>query len=266
MREVVSLEDRETVGTIKDLIVDCAQSRVGHFLVSGLADGSVSLLAFSDIISIGDPYITIKNKSLLTPKESVNGGNILAKECSLTGIEMLSDAGDHFSFVRAFEFDPKSGAVTKLMTYDKYDKGSVESQGILFLSPEYVFVNVSGVSVPTAAPAPQPSFPEPAPAAPKPSFVQPSRPIGSSIPAPKPASMSAPAPKPAPAPAPAPKPASGSGSDDLSDLLIGAVVGEDVTSKDGKFTVKKGTTITNAILSDALAHDAALLLTMSVDI
>lgn len=51
----------------------------------------------------------------------------------------------------------------------------------------------------------------------------------------------------------------------LVEFLLGSTVTEDVTSKDGEFTVKKGTTLTQELVDEARAHDALLLLTMSVE-
>lgn len=284
MREIVSLEDRETVGTVKDLIVDCMHNKVGHFLVSDSVSGAVSLLALDDIIAIGDPYITIRSKRLMTPETSTLTADIMAQECSLIGIEMLSEAGNHFSFVRGFEFDEKTGSVTSLTTYDN---SSVDAQSILFLSPQYIFVGSSQAlegamrrpaSQSHLQPIPEPVLrpqPQPQPQV-QPAFSaekkEESKPIGGGFQPPKPASSGpssfssqATSSMPAVHPSQPQQPSSGA-KDDLSDLLVGAVVGEDITSKDGLFTVKKGTTITKDILANAERHDATLLLTMSVDV
>jgi len=291
-REVVSLEDRVTVGDIKDMVVDCDHNKIGHFIVSNALEEGTSFLAFDDIIAIGDSYVTIRSKNSLIPNAGTLAEDIQKRECRLLGSEMLAESGNHYGFLKGFEFDSKTGALTKLVAFDS---DPVDSQGILFLSREYIFVgalkpleNVGGpipqpvVQQPVAAPQPvqQPvaasqPIAQPRPTQPQPSTFgqktpEPSKPASSGFQPAKPVS-SAPSgfvsrPTPAPAPQPAPAAPSADAKDDLSDLLVGTVVGEDVASKDGQFSVKKGTTITEAILADAQKHDAALLLTMSIDI
>lgn len=65
------------------------------------------------------------------------------------------------------------------------------------------------------------------------------------------------------------EPAKAAAEDDedaeLVAFLLGQTTTEDVVSSDGAFTVSKGTVLTSEIIEDARAHNALLLLTMSVD-
>lgn len=52
----------------------------------------------------------------------------------------------------------------------------------------------------------------------------------------------------------------------LKEILLGAILNDDVVSEDGQFKLSKGSTITVENLCAAHRHDALLLLTMNVDI
>ena len=244
-REIISLEDRGAVGLVTEVLVDYTAGRVGHLCITEPKTGAQSYLAVGSIVSAGNPYITIKNKSVLIPENSTPTAEISKKEGRLINVEILSAEGDHFDFVKGFEFDPQSGAMTSLETYTS---GPVEAQSILFLSKEYVCVDkgqtfAENLSYVDATSAQE----EPAPAS-----VSTPETYGSAQTtfASEPDTFSS----------------AGTEDDELNGLLLGAVLGDDVTSKDGEFFVAKGTTITEEILADAQLHDAVLLLTMNVDI
>lgn len=237
LREIISLEDRGSVGTITDLLVDYAKKKVSHFCVRDAQTNTLSYLAPGSIVSAGHPYITIKNKSVLIPGNSTLTADIAKNEGSLLNIRMLSAQGDHVDFVKGFEFDPQSGEVSQLETYGS---GMVAASSVLFFAKDYVCVDVDqsvGDSLDFSSAAAQ----------------QDELPVES-------------APAPAPEPPAQEKPEQASIDEELSELLIGAVVGEEVTSEDGAFSVSKGTVITEKLLAQAQEHDAVMLLTMSVDI
>ncbi|MDR3136985.1 MAG: hypothetical protein LBU07_06235 [Coriobacteriales bacterium] len=54
--------------------------------------------------------------------------------------------------------------------------------------------------------------------------------------------------------------------DDVTGLLVGSVLIDDVVSDDGAFKVSKGTVLTQGLVDEAKKHDALLLLTVSIDV
>jgi hypothetical protein len=202
------------------------------------------LLPFKEVISMGNPYIMTRTKNALIPEANPQATDALKKLSNLLSTEILTEDGSHFDFVKGFEFDPKSGAITKIETYNG---GSIPGASIVFLSLSYVLIKSGSAQV--EAPTPEPT-----------AVVEP---VAAEEEAAEEAAVEEIALEVDEAPE---KEADVEEKDFSDDPLIGITVGEDVSSKDGEFFVAKGTEITEELLAEADRHDAILLLTMSVDI
>ena len=232
LREVVSIEDKKTIGAVKDLCVDSETGKVSHYIIGDSGRGSLSILPREKAVAVGDSFITIRKDSVLLSTDNKSGKSLVDDGFRLVGTEAYSDQGNRLGSVTAFEFDAKSGAITMITLSD----GSEYAAGkILFFTPRYVFVDKNGVQEVSVGSSKEPSEP----AAPK---------ADSAVQA---------------------KPDLDSSDDEnkaVRDLLVGKRVSENVVSADGRFELAKGETITEEILARAQEHDALLLLTLGVEV
>lgn len=292
MREVVSLEDRKTVGAVKDVLVDCDTQAISHYIIGDPTLTELSVLPKSRVLAVGDAFITITKENVLTPVENRGNQKLVEDGFRLIGTEVFSRAGNRVSIVEAYEFDTESGAIENITLAD----GQIFTSGqIIFFSPAYVFVDDSGEMVQKAAPAARvvPAYTEPEPE-PEPEPIVEEVFTGvvedleeaeqdeaenlvieaednteeaasedngalSAL-----AGLNLGSDDSADKEAPVSEDSSVKDNSALYELLLGARVNESV-QKDG-FEVEKGTVITQQILDEATEKDALLLLTMSVDV
>lgn len=235
LREVISIEDRKPVGSIKDLCVDCDRSAVSHYVVGDASLASLRLLPCDKVIGVGNSFVTIGSEAVLLSPENRASKRLIEEGSRLVGTEVYSRMGDRVGSVSGYEFDTKTGRITRI---DTNEGSSYVAEQVLFMSPDHVFVSDGGVEAALApdAKAEKPGEREQQPA----KGSEPSEPA-------KPGKTA-------------------DESQALRELLIGGKATEDVVSKDGKFTLAKGSVITEDVFKDAQEHEAVLLLTMSVDV
>lgn len=281
MREVVSIGERKTVGAVKDIRIDCEGRSVSHFVIGDFVRGASRVLPYKGIRAVGDTFVTINKEDAFLDPASKPSKDLLEDGFKLVGVEVFSGDGDRIGSIGGFEFDPKTGSISSITLGDgaQYDASSV-----LFFSPKFVFVDGEAV----AKEEPKQEEVKEEVKAEAPAAVPVSAPAPAAAPAPAPAPVAAPVAAPAPAPAPVPvkeevKPepesvvkeavveekkevaSEPSEEDSLRELLIGKKVSVQVKSKDGEFSIDKGSVITDEVFKEAAAHDVLLLLAVNVD-
>jgi sporulation protein YlmC with PRC-barrel domain len=304
-REAVALDDRKKLGKVKALRVATDDRKVSHYVISSASTGSELVLPFEKALAVGDTFLTIQGATSVLSTESKEAIEVLREGYTLLNAEVYSRTGNKLGKVTGYEFDPVFGTVTSI-TLDGSVAGveGFSSSDFMFFTSEFVFVDDgaptaddlrSGTAeAPAADEAPAEAAPAAEEAAVEPeaepaaemeelvfddaprigykasgtdSFAQvtvteaPAEPVVEEAPA-------AEAPAEAPEPEAAPEAAEEDEEDDgFSSFLIGAVLNDDVVSKDGEFRVAKGTTLTKELVAEAKLHDEALLLlTMCIDV
>ncbi len=257
MRDVVAIKDRKTVGSVKDLRIECESGAVSHYIIGDASLSTLAALPSTKVIAVGDTFVTIEGESVLMPAESRSTKSLLEEGCRLVGLEVFSRAGDRIGSVAGFTFDTKTGKIEQI---DLGDEGIFTAESILFFSPSYIFVDDREVQVspekknPVDTVAEKKAAPLPETAAVE-SQEQGEAPVREE------------AEKAVAAVQEADEPEDADDEDRaLKEILLGAVLGDDVVSEDGQFKLTKGSTITVEDLRAAHKHDALLLLTMNVDI
>lgn len=201
-------------------------------------------------------FATVQSRNdFLTSSEEAD--DLIKNGFRLVGTEVFSRAGNRLGVIESYEFDTVYGKITKIILGKKLSFGPDD---FVFFTPEFVFVDdgeTTSLDVKTGT---------------KPSKKAKQKVKAGKKVAPKKAVKAAPAvedakpePEPAPEPVSAPEPEVASEDDELKSFLIGQKVTEDVESADGEFKVAQGTELTKELVDEAVAHDALLLLTMSVE-
>lgn len=149
---IVSIDEGEQLVQAKHILVGRNSKKVEFLNVGGLSEPVVPLiLAFKDIIGIGNDYIVIQSnksiKKLYESQEFIAG----SADCLiLYGTTVLSSAGDVLGRVKDYAIDEKSGAIVAL-TLDN----DTEVQGASILSLAEKFI----LALPDGAPAPASGVP-----------------------------------------------------------------------------------------------------------
>jgi sporulation protein YlmC with PRC-barrel domain len=140
---IVSINEGEQIAVVQNLLVNRKSKKVEYLSVahSG-SDALPALLSFRDIMGIGKDYIIIKSaddiKVINDDKSLVPG----AKDCLLlTGIRVLSSAGNIIGTITDYVIDEKSGEIEKLLLDDDQE---IDGNKLLTLSAKFVLADIDG--------------------------------------------------------------------------------------------------------------------------
>lgn len=250
-RSIVGLDDRKVLGKMRELRVDCDTLAVSHYLVTSAVTNAPLALPFANVIAVGDTFITVQSREEFLPASDAQAQALIGEGFALIGAEVYTRTGNKLGAVASYAFDPVFGTVTSLTL----DDGTVfEAASFVFFAPEFVFVD-DGAK--TAAelredPAGDAGAEEAlladdvAAAVVEDEIVEAVGEAASEEEAEEALELS-------------------EEDAQLVEFLIGKVLTDDVASADGAFAADHGTILTRALVEQAAAHDALLLLTMSVD-
>lgn len=256
-RKVVGLDDRKMLGKVNELRVDCDTLAVSHYIVGNVSTNAPLALPFSSSLSVGDTFLTIQSRDEFVPAATSDAQAIVRDGFQLTGVEVYSRTGNKLGVVKSYEFDPVFGTVERVLL----DDGTAFSAStFVFFAPEFVFVDDGGKTAEELR-ASQGASAEPVKAAAD------KEPEGVSVGAVLGAVAESSAETADEEPSESSVDEMGTSDEDaaLVEFLLGMTLTDDVTSADGAFTASKGTKLTQEIIDEAQAHDALLLLTMSVE-
>lgn len=255
-RKAVGLAERKTLGKISDLRVDYDTLGVCHYIVNSASTNSPLVLPFEKALAVGDTFVTVQGRGDFLPMSGEASG-IVNDGFKLVGSEVYSKTGNRLGIVASYGFDTVFGKVTELVL----DSGATfAAEQFVFFAPEFVFVDDgerTAAEQRGTAPvqddaeiAEEPSSDERQEAA--------SVPLVLELEADEPSAVE-------PEEVVEEQPDEADEDAELVAFLLGRMIVEDVASADGEFTASKGTVLTADVVDEARAHDALLLLTMSVD-
>ncbi len=269
-RKAVGLDDRKALGKVSDLRVDCDTLGVCHYIVSSASTNSSLVLPFEKALAVGDTFMTVQSRNDFLPLSDEALG-IVNDGFRLVGSEVYSKTGNRLGIVASYGFDPVFGKVTELVLDSK---ATFAADQLVFFSPEFVFVDDGErtaaelrsadiaadqaeeevEAVPEAESAQleelEEEFEE--------EFEESEEESEEESDEDEPEEELEEEPVEA-------QPELADEDAELVIFLLGQTTAEDVVSADGEFMVPRGTVLTSEMLDEARAHDALLLLTMSVD-
>ena len=140
---IVSINEGEQVAVVQNLLVNRKSKKVEYLsVVHSGSDALPALLSFKDIMGIGKDYIIIKSADdikVIDDDRSLVPG---AKDCLLlTGIRMLSSAGNIVGIITDYVIDEKSGEIEKLLLDDDQE---IDGNKLLTLSAKFVLADIDG--------------------------------------------------------------------------------------------------------------------------
>lgn len=278
VRDVVGLDDRRVIGKMRELRVDCDSLAVSHYIVASATTTAPLVLPFDRALSVGDTFVTIQSRENFLPASSTEAQALIAGGFKLVGVEAYSRTGNKLGAIASYDFDPVYGAVTSVTLADGTVFGA---DTFVFFAPEFVFVD-DGAKTAAELRATGLVADEAVAEAVAEEIVEEAVEEAVAEAAVEAAEEEAEAEEEAAEEAveeaaadaeEATEEAEELEAPELSDedaqlveLLVGATLVDDVASKDGAFSQKKGTVLTRAMVYDAVAHDALLMLTLGADL
>lgn len=278
VRDVVGLDDRRVIGKMRELRVDCDSLAVSHYIVASATTTAPLVLPFDRALSVGDTFVTIQSRENFLPASSTEAQALIAGGFKLVGVEAYSRTGNKLGAIASYDFDPVYGAVTSVTLADGTVFGA---DTFVFFAPEFVFVD-DGAKTAAELRATGLVTDEAVAEAVAEEIVEEAVEEAVAEAAVEAAEEEAEAAEEAAEEAveeaaadaeEATEEAEELEAPELSDedaqlveLLVGATLVDDVASKDGAFSQKKGTVLTRAMVYDAVAHDALLMLTLGADL
>lgn len=282
VRDVVGLDDRRVIGKMRELRVDCDSLAVSHYIVASATTTAPLVLPFDRALSVGDTFVTIQSRENFLPASSTEAQALIAGGFKLVGVEAYSRTGNKLGAIASYDFDPVYGAVTSITLADGTVFGA---DTFVFFAPEFVFVD-DGAKTAAELRATGLVADEAVAEAVAEEIVEEAVEEAVAEAAVEAAEEEAEAEEEAAEEAAeeaveeaaadaeeATEEAEELEAPELSDedaqlveLLVGATLVDDVASKDGAFSQKKGTVLTRAMVYDAVAHDALLMLTLGADL
>ncbi len=129
-RKVVDLASAETVGKVKDFVVDPATRSVVALVLKKAKTGDS--LTWTDLAGFGPDAVTVQGVDKITAATGPVSA-LLGKDHQLMGKRVLSTDGVELGQVADVEFDPDNGAVTSVLLEDgpPGSPGSVEGARLL---------------------------------------------------------------------------------------------------------------------------------------
>lgn len=114
-RKVVDLVSAETVGKVKDFVVDPATRSVVALILKKTKSGDT--LTWADLAGFGPDAVTVQGVDTITEATGPVDA-LLGKDHQLMGKRVLSTDGVELGQVCDVEFDPDNGAVTSVLLED----------------------------------------------------------------------------------------------------------------------------------------------------
>ncbi|HZK49355.1 MAG TPA: hypothetical protein VFD74_07135 [Thermoleophilia bacterium] len=111
--EVVSLEDASVVGEVDALLIDENATVAGLVIDLGVYEAKV--LAFSDILSIGEDAVMIETAASVKPiSQNIALEEVAELDVHVTDTLVMTDRGDLVGIVGDYYVDPATGAIKGL--------------------------------------------------------------------------------------------------------------------------------------------------------
>ena len=278
VRDVVGLDDRRVIGKMRELRVDCDSLAVSHYIVASATTTAPLVLPFDRALSVGDTFVTIQSRENFLPASSTETQALIAGGFKLVGVEAYSRTGNKLGAIASYDFDPVYGAVTSVTLADGTVFGA---DTFVFFAPEFVFVDdgaktaaelratglvadeavAEAVAEEIVEEAVEEAVAEAAVEAAEEEAEAEEEAAEEAV-----EEAAADAEEATEEPEELEGPELSDEDAQLVELLVGATLVDDVASKDGAFSQKKGTVLTRAMVYDAVAHDALLMLTLGADL
>ncbi len=114
-RDVVAIDSAETIGRVEALLVDPESRTIAAIHVSKVGRGNADWISWDDLKAFGQDAVTIGSADLLRMEQGEREAG-LKKISNVLGKRVLDDAGFAQGEVKDVEFDPKTGAITTIIT------------------------------------------------------------------------------------------------------------------------------------------------------
>lgn len=230
---IITISGGESVGTVKDVVIDPLAKRVAFFLVEDPAWlGGAKVVPFDAIRGIGEDAAIIEEpEEVILVSESEEAEELLKKNIRLIGTKAITTAGESLGNVVDFWVDPKNGEIAScdVKKSDSSTPVSIPHKRLLTLGKDALIA-----------------------------LTEAEEKIGERK------AVAKKAEKPAPKAKEAEKEKAAAVAERQHEFLLGKTLKEDIFSDDGNLLFKAGQVVTEEIIKQAKEANKYLKLTFSV--
>lgn len=138
--KVIGIKEGTDKGVIQDIVIDAEGKKISHLILKDSRGYGFYGLAFGEVMGIGADYVIVPTisgvKKLYESQELLE---VIEKGFYLLGATVLSSGGDIIGEVKDFSFNPKGGALERIMLNNGED---FPAEKIASLAGSTVFVNL----------------------------------------------------------------------------------------------------------------------------
>ena len=148
--KVIGIKEGTDKGVIQDIVIDAEGKRISHLILKDSRGYGFYGLSFAEVLGIGADYVIVPTisgvKKLYESQELLE---VIEKGFYLLGATVLSSGGDIIGEVEDFAFNPKGGALGRIMLNNGAD---FPAEKIESLAGSTVFINLDDAPIENALP------------------------------------------------------------------------------------------------------------------
>lgn len=152
--KIISLNEGQQIGIVKDTIIDSAKGRLAYFVVDKVSDYlGARIISFADVIGWGDYALLVSDSRAI--KEVANcpeAIEILMRDIKIIGKQVLTKTGSLVGEVTEIRFDDKSGIMKLLLVKNQKESTSeIKSDFVVTYGIEMIIIDEGHSQVKTVA-------------------------------------------------------------------------------------------------------------------
>ncbi len=142
-RQVISFDDAETLGVIRDPIIDPANGKVvGYFFGHGLFNRQQSVLAAEDIVGYDESRVIVQGYDIARqPNEEPKIDAILKKKIPILSANVYTESGKHLGRANDLLLDTELGMVVKYYVHGLLNDRIIAADQVISIEKRGIIVN-----------------------------------------------------------------------------------------------------------------------------
>lgn len=166
---VISIQEGQEVGIVKELIVNAEKKGVEFLLVEkseGAREGEIMAIPFRETIGVGDYAVTIESQGTLMDLSKMNiAGNLLDKKTEIIDEKVITRKGKLLGTVTEYTVDPDNGSIPEIHLISEENTGEenkIPLEEIISIGQQLVIVTEEAAKYveKEKEPVPEPTIPE----------------------------------------------------------------------------------------------------------
>ncbi|SFH89949.1 Uncharacterized protein YrrD, contains PRC-barrel domain [Tindallia magadiensis] len=149
---VISIQEGQEVGIVKELIVNAEKKGVEFLLVEkseGAREGEIMAIPFRETVGVGDYAVTIESQSALMDLSKMNiAGNLLDKKVEIIDEKVITKKGKLLGKIVEYTIDAESGSIPLIHIVSEENSGEekdIPLEEIISIGQQLVIVTEESI-------------------------------------------------------------------------------------------------------------------------